>query len=90
MNERNPHQGPMRNSIHGSMGSVKGVPGHHQNFFIENSSNVQANLPQSTSPTPIELGTERLFSQNNHGGKQGPINPRKIIVKRSRHIKDLS
>lgn len=42
----------------------------------------------------LGVGNERLFSQNNQmmmkQQQQQAMNPRKIIVKRSRHIRDLS
>jgi hypothetical protein len=44
--------------------------------------------PPSASPGLID-GPDRIMSSQN-GGIAKPLNPRKIIVKRSRHIRDLS
>jgi hypothetical protein len=63
---------------------------HHQNFYVENAMNNNnlAGAPPSASPGLID-GPDRIMSSQNCGITK-PLNPRKIIVKRSRHIRDLS
>jgi hypothetical protein len=62
---------------------------HHQNFYVENAmNNNMGGAPPSASPSLID-GPDRIMSSQN-GGIAKPLNPRKIIVKRSRHIRDLS
>ena len=64
---------------------------HHQNFYVENAmnnNNVGGGAPPSASPSLID-GPDRIMSSQN-GGIAKPLNPRKIIVKRARHIRDMS
>lgn len=65
---------------------------HHQNFYVENAMNNNnlGGAPPSASPNLIDGPDRIMSSQNNGSGIAKPLNPRKIIVKRSRHIRDLS